>query len=180
MSNKYHRRTIRLRGFDYSQGGYYFVTICTYNREYIFGDIVNGEIKLNIIGIMVDDGWLKIPEHFPNCQLDTYQIMPNHIHGILIVGANNYSPAINLDKQANLIRANDDLPLHGTSKTIGSIIRGFKIGVTKWCRQNSEIYGVWQRNYYEHIIRNEQDYRAISQYIQDNPKNWEKDVLNIQ
>ena len=168
--DKHHRRSIRLPGYDYSQNGYYSVTICTFNRESIFGDIANGKMKLNQLGIIVNHNWAAIPDHYPYVTVDTYTIMPNHIHGILnidrYVGANDYSPLPQTDKSKP-----------GTSKTIGAIIRGFKIGVAEWSRKQSDFFAVWQRNYYEHIIRNEKDYWAIRQYIIDNHKNWEKDEL---
>lgn len=168
----YHRHSIRLRGFDYSQDGFYFVTICTHHNERILGDIVGRSMFLSKVGEITNKMWVEIPQHYPYCMTDTYQIMPNHIHGILVidnrVGANNHSP-----KE----RANNNLPLQGTSGTLGAIIRGFKIGVTKWCRKHTEYFAVWQRNYYEHIIRNELEYLGIRQYIQANPKNWGKDEL---
>jgi REP element-mobilizing transposase RayT len=172
---KHNRRSIRLKNYDYSKSGAYFITICTKNRQCLFGEIVNGEMILNDGGKIVEKCWIDIPEHFPNAILDEFIIMPNHIHGIIILneldfdnvganmvldaGANNYSPPQN------------DRP-HGTTRTIGSIIRGFKIGVTKWFRQNSNIKTVWQRNYYDHIIRNEIELIKIRKYIINNPKNW--------
>jgi len=175
---KHNRRSIRLKNYDYSKSGAYFITICTKNRQCLFGEIVNGEMILNDGGKIVEKCWIDIPEHFPNAILDEFIIMPNHIHGIIIlneldfdnvganmvvdVGANNHSPPQN------------DRP-HGTTRTIGSIIRGFKIGVTKWFRQNSNIHTVWQRNYYDHIIRNEIELIKIRKYIINNPRNWTND-----
>jgi len=130
---------------------------------------------------------MEIPEHFPNVELHEYIIMPNHVHGIIeikfksnvptvipsvasvatvsSVGANDYSPLRTLQRS---------LP-RSPSKTIGSMVRGFKIGVTKWMRQNTDVYDVWQRNYYDNIIRNDQSYQRISNSIQNNPKNWKED-----
>ncbi len=164
----HHRKSIRLRDYDYSQSGAYFVTICTKNKECLLGDVVDGKIVLNDIGKFVQQCWLNIPEHFPNGTVDEYIIMPNHIHGIVIitVGANNYSPL-----------QNEQL-FQSPSRTIGSIIRGFKIGVTKWSRQNTDMYTLWQRNYYEHIIRNEGDMNTILEYIVNNPLRWMEDENN--
>lgn len=160
----FHRHSIRLPGYDYSQSGYYFVTICAWGREYLFGEIVGNNMHFSKGGHMAKSCWQNIPIHYPQAFIDAYIVMPNHIHGIIVinhsVGANNYLP----------------LP-HGTSKTIGSIIRGFKIGVTRWFHEQDRMNRIWQRNYYEHIIRNEREYHAIKQYVQDNPKNWEKDEL---
>ena len=114
--------------------------------------------------------WEEIPLHFPHVKPGDYVIMPNHIHGILaiednIVGAKNFSPS-----KAGSPR--------GTSKTIGSVIRGFKIGVTKWIRQHTRIDHVWQRNYYEHVIRDEDELNLVREYIQNNPKRWDLDREN--
>jgi len=107
----------------------------------------------------------------PHVTLDTVAVMPNHVHGILTidgtsVGAKNFSP---LQPPQRIC---------GTSKTIGSVIRGFKIGVTKWMRQHTDVYDVWQRNYHEHIIRNETDLARIREYIDNNPAQWELDSLH--
>lgn len=129
---------------------------------------------LNDAGKIANECWLKIPEHFPNAVLHEYIIMPNHVHGIIelteTVGANQYSPDTNGAK--NVLGANVDSPLRSPSKTIGSIVRGYKIGVTKWFRTNADIKNVWQRNYYEHIIRDEQSYQRIAEYIINNPAKW--------
>jgi REP element-mobilizing transposase RayT len=173
-NTQYHnRRSIRLSGYNYSKAGFYFVTLCLHNRECLFGDIVNGEMILNENGNAAKVCWSQIPTHFPATKIHAHIVMPNHIHGIIEicssddlptpVGANNHSPlhTDNLNKRPN-----------GTSKTIGSIVRGFKIGVTRAMGRP-----VWQRNYYEHIIRNEEDYRRIADYIANNPLTWEKDTL---
>ncbi|MBF0234075.1 MAG: hypothetical protein HQK65_13715 [Desulfamplus sp.] len=162
--SKKKRRSIRLKGYDYSRAGAYFVTICVQDRECLFGKIVDGKMILNDTGKMVETCWLEIPEHFLHVKLDVFCIMPNHIHGVLII--------------IETVGAKNILPLqHGTSKTIGSIVRGFKIGVTKWVRQQAPNQKVWQRNYYEHIIRDENDYNRIYDYIQNNPLKWELDSL---
>ena len=165
---RHHRRSIRLKGYDYSREGAYFVTICTQYRLCLFGEVVDGEMRLNDAGRIAEQCWLAIPNHFPHVALDAFVIMPNHIHGVLWivgdVGAKNFSP----------------LPPRGTSKTIGSVIRGFKIGVTKWFRENTDIYTVWQRNYYEHIIRTEDALHRIRRYIATNPLRWHLDRENPQ
>ncbi len=173
MSNKpssivgiHQRRSIRLPKYDYSQSGAYFVTICTQNRKCFFGQILNNEMQLNDDGMFVSKCWHEIPRHFPHATLDEFVIMPNHIHGIIIlenktVGANNHSPLHNWPK--------------GTSKTIGSMIRGFKIGATKGLREKYPEMNLWQRNYYEHVIRNENDLNQTRQYVINNPLNWRTD-----
>lgn len=193
------RRSIRLKEYDYSKEGMYFVTMCVFNRIALFGEIENGKMILNELGEIVEKCFNEIPCHFPYVRIDKYVVMPNHFHGIIKingmpVGANNYSPEYD-DKLNNIINdfengAKDISPLqinnkcssnkiYGTSKTIGSIIRGFKIGVTKWVRKNTNIKNVWQRNYYEHIIREELDLYRIYEYIDNNVLNWDTDKYFI-
>jgi putative transposase len=168
-SDKNHRHSLRLQGYDYAREGAYFVTVCLRDRACLFGDISDGEMILNGAGRTAEKCWMDIPTHFPHIELDEFVIMPNHIHGILsitaAVGAKNFSPLH--PKQ-----------MHGPSKTIGSVIRGFKIGVTKWMRQNTPVYNVWQRNYYEHVIRDDASLNQIRQYITDNPSRWAEDEEN--
>jgi REP element-mobilizing transposase RayT len=170
---KHHRRSIRLKNYDYASSGAYFVTIVTHGRQCLFGQIVDGKMRLNEWGAIAERCWMEIPQHYPYVILDAFVIMPNHVHGIIIlndngsiVGANNHSPLRN------------DRP-RGTTQTIGSIVRGFKIGVTKWFRQHTDIYNVWQRNYYEHIIRNDMELQRIREYIVNNPTNWRNDENNL-
>ncbi len=178
---KHHRRSIRLKGYDYSQAGLYFITICCQNKECLFGQIVNNEMILNNAGKYADKCWLEIPQHLPNAILHEHIIMPNHVHGIIElsdVGAENFLPL----QQSNEPKQNDFQKM--IPRSIGSIVKGFKIGVTKWMRSvRMEDFPpqrpVWQRNYYEHIIRNEQSYQVISEYIINNPAQWEEDKLYI-
>ena len=167
---KHNRRSIRLKGYDYTQPGAYFITICTHGGKCLFGKIVNRDMILNDAGRTAEKCWQDIPKHFPYIELDEFIIMPNHIHGIIWVigdvGAKNISP----------LRNKQNRP--GTSKTIGSVDRGFKIGVTKWMRQNTTIHNVWQRNYYEHIIRTDESLNHIRQYIMLNPSQWSEDIEN--
>ena len=197
----HHRRSIRLKGYDYSQEGMYFITICVQDRECLFGEIVVGAnddsslnyrandnspqlqiMILNDAGKIAEQCWLSIPEHFPNTILHEYVVMPNHIHGIIeitgIVGANHHSP-VNETDTTDIVGAKDFSPLpiaqpttqfRSPSRTIGSIIRGFKIGVTKWFDQS-----IWQRDYYEHIIRSTEEYERIAHYIINNPLKWRED-----
>ena len=198
-SGTHHRRSIRLQGYDYSQRGAYFITLCTHNDKRLFGDFVGANhhspclsnspssvLTLNDAGLAVNRCWLEIPDHFPFVELDAFVIMPNHVHGILSIGtkdclpvrangANDDSPL--RDEASHTLRAPYDRTSHtvrtphdGTSNTIGSVVRGFKIGVTKWFRENRpEIHEVWQRNFYEHVIRNDDDLNEVRLYIANNP-----------
>lgn len=165
---EHHRRSIRLKGYDYRQPGLYFLTLYCHKGQCLFGHIKDGEMILNPAGKIAHDCWQAIPNHFPHAALHAFIIMPNHMHGIIeIVRANNHSPPN--------ARANNHSPLpQSPSKTIGSIVRGYKIGVTKWMRKNTDTYHVWLRNYYDIIISSEQAYKNITRYIQNNPANWEK------
>jgi len=178
----HHRRSIRLQGYDYSQAGALFVTICTNNRENLFGDIVAGAMQLNNAGQMVERCWVDIPVHFPSVELDEFVVMPNHVHGIIVL-TDAIATVGEKDIWAKDVRAKDVSPLRvnrpaGTSGTIGSIVRGFKIGVTKWFRQQTSIHEVWQRNYWERIIRNETERDRFREYTRNNPARWEQDKLN--
>ena len=193
-SNKHHRRSIRLKGFDYTREGAYFVTICTQNQACLFGEIVNRQMRLNDVGEVADICWRAIPEHFPRVVLDAFVIMPNHVHGIIWIGPENRANvgAKNVDTSDNVgakifspLPPQPPLPsqrgasaFRSPSKTVGSIVRGFKIGVTKWVRSNKNFYTVWQRNYYEHIIRNNTGLNRIRKYIADNPARWDEDTEN--
>ena len=170
------RRSIRMKGYDYSKTGTYFVTICTQNKECLFGKVVDGKVRLNKMGLMVKKCWVEIPSHFPNMELDEFVVMPNHVHGIIII-----SDANSKIRAKNLSPLREYVPIHqppGTSKTIGSVVRGFKIGVSKWLRQNSTIHKVWQRNYYEHVVRNENEMNLVREYICNNPLKWQLDREN--
>ena len=173
------RKSLRLKNYDYAQDGLYFVTINCYNRLRIFGEIhFNEQEKFKVEMHLSDAGkianlcWLDIPNHFPNVVLHDYIIMPNHIHGIIelnnnAVGVENLQPRNVENIQPRRNEFQKIIP-----GSLGSIVRGFKIGVTKWMRQNTDIHDVWQRNYYEVIINNDQAYNEISMYISNDPQKW--------
>lgn len=170
--DKHHRRSIRLKGYDYTQPGAYFVTICAHNHDRLFGQVVNGLVELNEYGQIVAAEWQKSPAIRHELELDIFVIMPNHLHGIVhIVGAND--PPV--------VKASGHSPLHGAApKSLGAFIIGFKSAVTKQINQLRGTPGVpvWQRNYYEHIIRSDRALTAIRQYIEQNPQRWDLDRYN--
>ena len=285
VPRRFHRRTIRLQGFDYSRKLSYFITICTYKKRPLFGTIRNGKMILNNAGRIVQQCWDEIPRHFPHVQTDKCVIMPDHVHGIITIQKHvppsrtmrnhiksrqlstrkpgNRNPADNAYNIGVIRRTNDDgihtngtngtddacniggihrtniihhhidgrdgiddacnigvgaknfspLPtgssppsqsvtgssppsksvtgssppsksvigssppsqsVPGTSRTIGSVVRGFKIGVTKWMRQNTNVHNVWQRNYYECVIREPVKLNSIRRYIENNPEKWSR------
>jgi len=174
FGNAHGRRSIRLQGYDYSQAGLYFITICTKDGEHLFGEITDGKMVLNAFGKIADNEWLKTGEIRDNVELSEYVIMPNHIHGIIVlntVGAYGNTPLL-----PNTLRSNKPV-FKSPSKTIGAIIRGYKSAVTKQINvlRNTPGMRIWQRNYYEHIIRNEKSYYRIAEYILNNPLNWRED-----
>jgi putative transposase len=181
MNVKPQRRSIRIPDFDYSQSVYYYATICTKDKEYYFGDIVKEKMTYSQVGKYAKQCWEGIPKHYPDTVLDTYQIMPNHIHGIIFikpVGVQNIEP----ERHNHMQRVENFQPLQNKfqkiiPRSLGCIVRGFKIGVTKLCKQNGLEFA-WQRNFYEHIVEEDGDLDDIRRYIKDNPKNWEEDIEN--
>ena len=155
-------------GHDYAGGGVYFVTLCVADRRPLFGAVVNGRMALNEAGRAASACWRDIPNHFPQASLDGWIVMPDHVHGIIVIRAGHPVPG------RRDARANDYSPLpylrpRGTSRTLGSIVRGFKIGVTKALGGESP----WQRNYYDIIVRDARAWDNIRRYIRDNPAHWD-------
>jgi len=183
--NIHHRKSIRLKGYDYSQAGLYFITICVQNREYLFGKIVNAKMELNDAGRMVATEWFKLTSRYDNIKLHEFIVMPNHFHAILeIVGATLVVAQNNTVAQNNADMGNGQpqevAPTN--KKTIGNMVGAFQsIATVQYIRgvKNSgwEPFNgkLWQRNYYEHIIRNEKSHQNISEYIINNPAKWAND-----
>ena len=173
-----HRKSIRLKGYDYSQPGAYFVTICTQDRECLFGEIEEGQVRLNRYGSIVEQEWLRTPSVRPQVELDTYVIMPNHVHGIIII---HQSKRIGLPIVGATRRvAPTQRPTGPSSGSLGAIMAQFKSLVTKRSNElrNTPGTSVWQRNYHEHVIRNEDDFSRVREYIINNPTLWEGDGNN--
>jgi len=196
----HHRKTIRLKGYDYSQAGLYFVTLCCQNRNHLFGKIIDGKMDLNHFGKIAKKEWEHTATLRDNISLGAFILMPNHFHSI-----------IQIDYQIKNEEANCGT-FKSPSHTIGAIIRGYKGATTKKIKelirnncggelqfQNNSRTGelqfaptkqfapterfaptksIWQRNYWEHIIRNENEFIRISKYIRNNPTKWQKDKLN--
>jgi putative transposase len=183
--------SIRIDGYDYTRAGVYFVTMCTAQRASLFGDVVLGKMHLNSYGYIVRAEWERLPRHFPDARIDAYVIMPNHFHGLIIinpvgVGANRLVPDMKSDcqepMQEQTVASNGGSPLRTRpngppSGSLGAIVGQFKSRVTKriWAIPGAERTTIWQRNYYERIIREENELNAIRVYNQNNPLNWEKD-----
>lgn len=185
---KHHRRSIRLQGYDYSQAGAYFITICTWQRECLFGEITDGEMQLNRWGEIVHLHWQNLPKYHHHLELDEFVIMPNHLHGIIVlINNNNNSVGAGLadmsGQKQTTFQQNPPSPMvqpQTQPKKLSEIIRGFKTFSARRINQMRRNCGVpvWQRNYYEHIIRNEESLQHIRQYIINNPLTWELDQLH--
>ena len=164
----------RLRKYDYSQPGAYFVTICTADRQCIFGEIMDGEMQLNKNGIIVAEQWAGLPSHHANVSLDEFVIMPNHIHGIICLSDTSQSSV-----GAGFQPAHSSPPTK-SNHGLPEITRGFKTYSSLTINRLRGTSGkpVWQRNYYEHVVRTENDLHAIRKYIVENPLKWELDPEN--
>lgn len=203
FQNKYRIPSARAPWWDYGANAAYFITICTRNREHYFGEIIQNTMHLTEIGKQAEMCWNAIPEHFPFVLLDEFVVMPNHIHGILIFNKNgddkNKTGGTNANRMdgfgmGGIVQTqnfasvptnptNPDKPNHAPSaknkfgplsQNLGSVVRGFKIGVTKFANNNNLEFG-WQPRYHDHIIRNEAEFQRIKHYIATNPQNWNND-----
>ncbi|MEI6212920.1 MAG: transposase [Desulfuromonadales bacterium] len=192
----HHRHSIRLKDYDYSQAGAYFVSLCSWQRECLFGYIVDGEMRLNDLGQVVESVWCGLARHFISLDLDQHVIMPNHFHGILqindtvikdnvgaIARPHRASPGFDDDSgkgEAGVALASP-LLLHGTvSGSFAAAIQNFKSVSTRKINKIRQNPGcpVWQRNYYERVIRNDSELDRAREYIINNPLKWELDEEN--
>ena len=166
---------MRLDGYDYSQDGFYFVTICTLVHSMWFGNVHNNNMILSTIGKIVDQCWVQIPQHFTDVKLDEYVIMPNHVHGIIAI--NQITRRMGTACRAP-ISEKFGKPISGS---IPTIIRSFKSAVTKKINeyQNTPTKFIWQRNYYDHIIRNDNDLIRTREYVRNNPLKWRYDCNHL-
>ena len=172
------KKSMRLTGYDYSMPGYYFITICTHEMQYFFGECADGIMKLNKFGEIVKNELLKTPKIRPGIILDEFTIMPNHIHVITVItdsGKLPLFPAVGIDSYQSL--QNRYGPQY---RNLFSIIRGFKGATTKQINILRDALGnpVWQTRFYDHIIRDKESLINIREYIKNNPANWERDSKN--
>jgi putative transposase len=176
---KHHRRSIRLRGYNYSQAGAYFITICIRNRECILGQVMDSWVSLSPSGQQALAFWLAIPRRFANVELDEFVVMPNHVHGIVVITADDSVGAIH-ELPLRQSRDAPTTPAQRRKMLMPKIVGYFKMNSAKHINRLRGTPGVpvWQRNYYERVIRNERELHAIQQYIVDNPANWDKDREN--
>jgi REP element-mobilizing transposase RayT len=187
FQNKYRIPSARLKNWDYGNNGAYFITICTQNRDHFFGEIISvvdeNEMQLNEIGKLAERFWAEIPNHFPFVELGNYVIMPNHIHGILIINKKNIVDDIVETLQCNVSTVNATETINKKelmadispkSGTISTIIRSYKSILTK----NAHFIHAdfeWQARFHDHIIRNSESFERIQNYIETNPELWKED-----
>lgn len=185
----HHRKSIRLKGFDYTQPGAYFVTIAAWQREPLFAEVVDGKVLINPSGKVLDYYWNTLPLHFP-VEIDAYVIMPNHIHAILFI----VDPGVGAKRPEGIesledtfapgcfapTRPDDGRPRGTIPGSLGAIVQNFKSNTTREINRLRQKRGipVWQRNYYERVIRNDSELDRIRLYIQDNPRRWAEDEEN--
>ena len=172
----HHRRSIRLKGYDYTQPGAYFLTMVTQGREPLLGEVVGMKMKLSPSGLIVQRAWFDLPRHYTGIQLDAFCIMPNHVHGIIVLvdgGGGRGGSAESIEVEQNSRKTRPYLP---------EIVRAFKSFSTRRINvlRNTPGIPVWQRNYYEHIVRNEAEWERIRMYIRENPGRWKDDRENPQ
>jgi len=177
---KHHRRSIRLKGYDYASPGWYYLTICTYEGRFLFGEIIRDEMHLSEMGAIAQECWNEIPQHFPCASLDVSSVMPNHLHGIVKIGegARHGVPVQSQSRGAAFGKP--------VSDSLATMVGLFKQAVTRRVRAGHATvrarHGVplhiWHENYNEHIIRNERELNRIREYIRTNPQRWPDDVQN--
>lgn len=179
----HHRQSVRLKAHDYSQPGAYFVTVCTQNRECAFGKILNAEMILNDAGRMVQGVWDELPVRYPGVQIDSFVIMPNHIHGIILLTGSTHR------RGESRIRPNKgdhkDRPYGTLPGTIGRVMQGFKSITTRKYIIGARDNGwppfekrLWQRNYYERVVRDDSEMHRVREYVTGNPARWLEDEEN--
>ncbi len=181
---KHHRVSIRLKGYDYSLAGAYFITIVAYKREMLFGEIVNGVMRLNRRGEIVREEWFASVNIRKEIKLfeDEFVVMPNHAHGIVWIVEDDSRFTVDAGRSVGAGRdvvGSDGRPtLRMKPKSLSSFVAGFKSSVTKRIRDELNETGIWQRNYHDRIIRNDKELNAIRDYIESNPGNWAEDEEN--
>src|SRR5712692_2692794 len=178
-----HRRTLRLPNYDYRQPGLYFITICTQNRKWLLGDIVNNDMCLNKTGTIVQSTWKTLPQRFPHLELDQHIIMPNHIHGIIALVDTSPPPQNRFYTASVPERFRYSTSVMDSTRhhpVLGEIIRTFKAAATYSIHTTGIPDFAWQDRYHEHVIRDDEDLDRIRHYIINNPACWAEDLLSSQ
>jgi putative transposase len=173
--DRHHRRSIRLKGYEYAQAGAYSLTVCTACRDPLFGEIVDDEMRPNAFGRAVQATWDGIPDHFTEVDLDAFVVMPNHVHGILVIVPSAADASVSQGTACRAPTTESFGP--PVTRSLATMVRSFKAATTKAVNDLRGTRGaaVWQRNYYERVIRNDRELQAIREYIARNPANWVED-----
>ncbi len=180
FQNKYRIPSARCPYWDYRNNGAYFITICTKKRQHYFGEIKNGIMQLNDMGTMAEQYWFEIPNHFPTIELGNFGVMPNHIHGVLIISSASVETLhcnVSTDADADTEKNEQMSRISPKPGSISTIIRSYKSVVTKNIRLNLHADFEWQSRFHDHIIRDNQSFERIQNYILNNPKNWNNDTF---
>lgn len=188
--NKYRISSARLKNWDYSANGAYFITICTQNREHFFGEVVEGQFITSELGRLAGKYWLEIPSHFPFVELGNFVVMPNHTHGILIINKNNIETLhcnvsitntgitnTRITKTTDIQKNEQMARISPKPGSISTIIRSYKSVVSKNAHLIHSDFS-WQSRFHDHIIRNSQELERIQYYIENNPLNWKEDKFS--
>ncbi|MBE9216710.1 transposase [Plectonema cf. radiosum LEGE 06105] len=180
FQGKYRVESIRLPDYDYSANGWYFVTICTKNCIYHLGNcVVSGKVQLTPIGEIAQQYFIDIPNHAKHTYVDAYVVMPNHVHGIVVINKPTDVGILSKNKpQTDMIKNEFMSKISPTPGSLSTIIRSYKSAVTRWCNRNQHEYFAWQERFYESIIRADDSIDRIRQYIINNPAKWEQDKNN--
>jgi len=188
---KYRVQSTRLPCWDYATAGWYFVTICTFDRKPFFGWVSGDKMRLSPVGKTAHRFWQEIPDHFPHVNLDEFIVMPNHVHGIVLIDGDGdtsirigdttaietrHVASLHLHKHSH----NPIMPKFGPLKkgSLSKIIQAYKSAVTRWARRDANVEFAWQTRFYDHIIRDDRSLLRIQRYIQDNPMGWVQDRHN--
>jgi putative transposase len=173
---KYRIEPARLRNWDYSSRGWYFVTMCTQNRVPIFGEVANDEVRLSKLGLIADSELRTLPSHYENVEVDIHVVMPNHVHALIMIdGDHRFTP--------NPRTINSAVPRHGfhppEAGSLSVIVRSYKAGVTKRSHECGFQVPIWQPRFYDHLLRGDSSISAVRDYIRNNPANWAEDKENL-
>jgi REP element-mobilizing transposase RayT len=178
-SDRHHRRSVRLRHYDYSQAGAYFLTICSKGRQCLFGQVIDGEIVLSDIGQVVASEWERTAEIRKEVELDAWVVMPNHLHAVVIITQSLIDIAA-AKPPPHILSDASIRGMGSIKKSLSSLVQGFKSATTKPINvmRGTPRVPVWQRGLWEHVIRNEDDLKRIREYIANNPRRWLEDENN--
>lgn len=170
--NKYRVESARKPHWDYTLPGWYFVTICTQNRRPYFGRVIQEAMILSALGDYAFECWKEIPAHHKNVSIDEFVVMPNHVHGIIMIGGPDRPPQ--LHRRGEIRRLPGLSEVHPRPGSLGAVVGSFKSAVSRWCRSQQLVFA-WEARFHDRIIRGRNSLKAVREYIRDNPKNWHKD-----